>query len=149
MSKPSVFSALSAVAFSLLFLPSLSASERRLIETRQQEELAAALHAVKSAEATFGAKDARLADALMQLGELHRQQGRPQPAEAAFVRAKDIRLAVFGPGSLEAADAVSDVGNLYLELRRFSEAEPFLKQALTWLQIVHDEPDHPDRAGPG
>ncbi len=114
-------------------------------ETREQEELAAAIHAVKSAEASAkGKQDPGIADALDQLAEVHRKQGRPDQAEAPLIRAKDIRLSVFGPGSTEAAAALRRLGLLYLKRQRYADAEPLLKQALLWRQIARDEPDHPD-----
>lgn len=104
-----------------------------------------AVEALRVAEATFGANDAKTATALSHLALLDEQQSKYAEAEPLFRRALNIRESALGADSPLVAQSLSNLAQLYEHQDKFAEAEPLYKRALQIDEKVLD-PDNADIA---
>src|SRR5713101_6520086 len=143
-----------ALGLALVLVPSLAAQEARwkelntrVIELYQQgkyaEAIPVALEAVRIAEATYGAEDARLAVSLAYLGLTYDMGGNYGAAELALQRALAIYEKALGPDHPSVASSLNNLALLYKEQDKYAEAEPLYRRAL----VIHEKvlgPEHPE-----
>jgi tetratricopeptide (TPR) repeat protein len=76
----------------------------------------------------------RLADALAELGDLLRHQGRYREAEPVFVEALDVLERALGPDHLDVATPLNNLAVCYKYLARYLDAGPLYQRALTIME---------------
>ncbi len=100
--------------------------------------------ALKEAKA-FGEEDPRFADALNNLAELYKAQGRYAEAEPLYKRSLVILKKVLGPEHPRVALGLNNLAGLYESQGRYAEAEPLYKRSL----VIGEKtlsPEHPNVA---
>ena len=97
---------------------------------RAAEGIPVAEEAVRVAEKSFRANDAKIAISLNLLAAMYDEQGRYADAEPLFKRALAIREKAYGPDNPEVARSLNGLAMLYYHEARYAEAEPLFERAL-------------------
>jgi tetratricopeptide (TPR) repeat protein len=112
-------------------LGALNQETLQLLEaSKHPDATALALAAVTDAERRFGPDRPDVAEALSNLANLYRFQGKHDAAEPLYRRALAIGEKVSGPDAVDVARHLDRLANLYRIQRRYAEAEALLKRSL-------------------
>jgi len=103
---------------------------------KDAEPLIASALAIR--EKALPANHSDLAESLVSLAELDRQQGKYSDAESLFKRALAIQEKAHGPDNPEVAPRLNDLALTYFAQGKYSEAEPLYKRALAIQEKAHD-----------
>jgi tetratricopeptide (TPR) repeat protein len=95
---------------------------------------------LKQAESAVGSNDVLLTPALISLGKAEKALMQEPDAEATLKRAIKI-LEPAAPDSTELASALDLLGGVYDDEKKYGDAEPLLKQALSLRQKILPEDD--------
>lgn len=97
-----------------------SAAKKGDIKTAETEYLIA----VQRARRSLGDKE--LAEALYNLGQLYRQQGRTVEAIGAFLEALPLEERLFGPDDVRTGEVLAELSAAYLAGGEYNEARPYV-----------------------
>ncbi len=96
-------------------------------------------------EDSFWPHNPKAADTLTSLAEFMRGQKKFKQAESIYKRAIAIRELFYDKADAELARLALNLGNMYLSLRKYSDAEPLVKQAMKTRVRCHGV-EHPSVA---
>lgn len=96
-------------------------------------------------EDSFWPHNPKAADTLTALAEFMRGQKKFKQAESIYKRAISIRELFYDKADAELAKLALNLGNMYLALRKYSDAEPLVKQAMKTRVRCHGV-EHPSVA---
>ena len=102
----------------------------RLLEASQRPAVIAALAAVKAAESRSGPDHPDVGEALSNLANLYRFDGKYDAAEPLYQRALAIAGKASGPAHADVALGLDRLATLYRIQKRYAEAEALLKRSL-------------------
>src|SRR6056300_146556 len=77
---------------------------------------------VKDAKREHGRDDEAVAEARMEAGIAHKEQGRYREAEQCYLEARRIYLEIHGEGHRISAEVSGFLGDLYAQMGRYDEA---------------------------